>query len=113
MEHGRRFDISPALVVAIAGAETTFGIHVCVAFNAWNWFWNGTCSGSPFTSYDEGVETVSKFLRKNYPDKGLNTLALISQRYCAVDCSNWISNVSTFLGEIERPMRLVPRKNKK
>jgi hypothetical protein len=42
--------------VAIAGAETGFGAHVCAANNAWNWFWGGTCAKSPFDSWDAGSQ---------------------------------------------------------
>jgi membrane-bound lytic murein transglycosylase B len=32
----RQYNLDPRLIVAIAGAETTFGKHVCAVNNAWN-----------------------------------------------------------------------------
>jgi membrane-bound lytic murein transglycosylase B len=32
--YGREYNVDPRLVVAIAGAETTFGAHVCVPADA-------------------------------------------------------------------------------
>jgi len=42
IDNGIEFDVDPRLVIAIAGAETTFGTNMgCNAvFNAWSWFWN-------------------------------------------------------------------------
>src|SRR6266478_4904112 len=51
--NGLTYDVDPRLIVGIAGAESTFGLHICSAFNAWNWFWNGFCT-SPFASWAEG-----------------------------------------------------------
>jgi membrane-bound lytic murein transglycosylase B len=41
IDNGIEFDVDPRLVIAIAGAETTFGTNMgCNAvFNAWSWFW--------------------------------------------------------------------------
>src|SRR5689334_19737897 len=41
--YGRDYNVDPRLVVAIAGAETTFSGHVCVEKNAWNWFYRRNC----------------------------------------------------------------------
>ena len=74
--------LDPRLVVAIAGAESTFGAHICTPFNAWNWFWEGPCqprrpdgsAPSPFSDWKRGIEVVSKFLKKGYLLKGYTTI---------------------------------------
>lgn len=40
VNNGLKFDVDPRLVIAIAGAETTFATNMgCNApFNAWSWF---------------------------------------------------------------------------
>jgi hypothetical protein len=101
---GLEWDIDPRLIIAIAGAESTFGKDICGAFNAWNWFWchsRGTCgdnrcSNSPFDSWEQGIQTVSKYMRLSYLNKGYNTIPLIGSQYCASNCEHWEPNVTRF-----------------
>ncbi|SPE38486.1 exported hypothetical protein [Candidatus Sulfopaludibacter sp. SbA3] len=103
---GQTYNIDPALVVAISGIETDFGLRTCTTDNAWNWFWQGPCPNSPFTSYSDGIETVSKYLKLSYINKGYNTIALIQKRYCTapvqngVTCPGWISTVTLFRDQL-------------
>jgi hypothetical protein len=94
------YNVDPRLVAAIAGAESSFGTKWvnCPAsgFNAWSWFYNGTCAKSPFASYSAGIATVSKFMRRSYLNKGRTSIALIGKRYCASGCQNWVPNVTNF-----------------
>jgi len=92
----RDYDIDPRLVIAIAGAETTFGLHQCTANNAWNWFHRGTCPASAFTSYQEGVEHVTRYLRLSYLNRGYDSIEQIRYKYCAAGCDNWIPLVTSF-----------------
>ena len=94
--YARDYDIDPRLVIAIAGAETTFGQHQCTDNNAWNWFHRGTCPASAFTSYQEGAEHVTKFLRLSYLNRGYDTIEQIRYKYCATGCDNWVSLVTSF-----------------
>jgi len=97
---GRDYDIDPRLVVAIAGAETTFGKHQCADNNAWNWFHHRTCPQSPFAGYKEGAERVTKFMRLSYLNRGYDSVELIQHKYCASGCGNWSGLVATFLNEM-------------
>lgn len=97
----RQYNLDPRLVVAISGAESTFGKNVCATNNAWNWFHKGSCPPSTFVSYEEGLEHVTKFLRRSYLNKGYTTVALIREKYCASGCDNWIPLVSRF--QLEMP----------
>jgi hypothetical protein len=94
--YARDYDIDPRLVVAIAGAETTFGLHQCTDNNAWNWFHRRTCPQSSFASYQEGAEHVTRFLRLSYLNRGYDTIELIRQKYCASGCDNWVGLVTAF-----------------
>src|SRR5215468_6752241 len=83
VEEGRTWNVDPRLIMAIAGAETTFAKHTCAKNNAWNWFHKKTCKPSEFESYDEGIKTVTKFMRRSYIQRGYSTIPLIRTRYCA------------------------------
>jgi hypothetical protein len=100
IEAGRKYDIDPRLVAAVAGAETSLGNNVCTPFNAWNWFYKQTCPPSKFSSYDEAIENVTKYLRHNYINKGYTSLALIRAKYCTSDCENWIPLATKFREEM-------------
>jgi hypothetical protein len=100
VENGLKYVVDPRLVVAIAGAETSFGSRTCGQFNAWNWFWNGTCANSPFTSWQSGLITVTKFLNKSYLNKGYTTIPSIGGHYCASGCEHWVPNVTLFYTEM-------------
>jgi hypothetical protein len=97
---GRQYDVDPRLVAAIAGAETTFGKNVCADYNAWNWFHRGTCPESAFTSYEEGLQHVTKFMRRSYLNKGYTSIELIQAKYCVKGCENWTPLVTRFYDEM-------------
>jgi hypothetical protein len=108
---GREHNVDPRLIVAIAGAETSFGTSTCRGIpvattkNAWNWFWCGAtrppscgdkpCSNSSFPSWADGIQTLSTFIGQ-WITKGRDTIANIEAKYCASGCENWIRNVTRF-----------------
>src|SRR6266700_5539535 len=94
---GSTYNVDPRFVVAISGAETTFGAFTCSEDNAFNWFLNpGTgCHQSPFDNWDAGIHTVSHYLQKSYLLKGYTSIPLIGGRYCASGCEHWVPNVTS------------------
>ncbi len=98
LEIANQWNIDPRLLVAIAGTETSFGTNLgCnTQFNAWSWFWSGSCSTSSFSSYREAITSVAKGLRLKYINQGRTTIPQIGQKYCASGCQNWVSNTNTF-----------------
>jgi hypothetical protein len=102
---GGRWQLDPRLLVAIAGAESSFGQITCAPFNAWGW----GCPNGPFRfeSWADGIDTVAEGLRTNYLSEGRTTVALINLKYAPIGAendptglnSNWTINVSRFLVE--------------
>jgi hypothetical protein len=117
--NGSFFHIDPRLIVAIAGQETSFGLHTCCTHNdnAWNWFWcyaDNSCQGrpcehSPFDSWNSGIKTVSKYMKKNYLSHGYDTIELIGHKYCIDNCSAWVGGVTRFYQQLGGdPAHIVP-----
>jgi hypothetical protein len=90
------------LVAAIAGTESTFGKHVpSYSFNAWGWgIPTGAQFGIGFTSWADGIATVSQGLKKNYIDKGAVSLDEIGYIYAASPM--WATHVRFFIEKIEQ-----------
>lgn len=105
LEAGVEHRVDPRLVVAIAGAESYFGIITCAPFNAWGW----GCPSGPFAfrSWAHGIDTVTRGLRTGYLDDGLHDVGRIHLRYAPPAAANdptglnyaWADNVARFLVE--------------
>ncbi|MBC7644985.1 MAG: hypothetical protein H7123_07650 [Thermoleophilia bacterium] len=106
LESGQRWGLDPRLLVAISGAESSFGAQTCGSYNGWGW----ACPNNPvqFLSWADAIETISKGLRENYVNEGRSSVLLIQQKYCPVGAANdptglnsaWLGNVSRFLIEL-------------
>jgi len=102
VEQGKLNNVDPRLVVAIAGAETGFGLRLCAPnnYNAWNYFFNnGRCPGSMFVSWNDGVTKVSAYLRRRFISRrgALTTIEQIGATYCPEpSCEPWVPNVTRF-----------------
>jgi hypothetical protein len=105
LKSGVRHEVDPRFVVAIAGAESYFGITTCAAYNGWGW----GCPSGPvrFGSWAAAIETVTAGLADDYIADGLTTVGEIHLRYAPPDATNdpddlnygWADNVAHFLVE--------------
>lgn len=102
-----KYDLDWRLLPAIAGAESSFGKHVpSNSYNAWGWgIPTGAKRGMGFGSWDEGIETVGRGLRRGYLNRGLTTLRQMEARYTPPSASRpdhpWVASVEHFMLEIE------------
>lgn len=99
VEAADEYNLDWRLVPAIAGVESTFGKFIPGGFNAWGWGVYGD-QAIYFTSWRDGIFTVSAGLRQNYLDRGLVDPYDINRVYAA--SPTWGSHVHYFLKDIEK-----------
>ena len=97
----------PRFLVAISGAETSFGQLLYsengdqCTYNAFNWFYGPTWPTSDFTSWDEGIARVAEGLGGPlYHGAGLYSVDAIAPKYCPDGTEQWIANVKAFMIEL-------------
>ncbi len=101
---GRRAGVDPAFLVAISGAESSFGRFIFSAgsqtadYNAFNWFFATTRAGSAFTSWDQAIATVAAGLSGPlYYGAGRYAVDTIAPIYCPQGTQAWINNVTAYM----------------
>lgn len=94
-------DLDFRLIVAIAQQES----NLCKviphgSYNCWGWgiHSKGTLG---FSSFEEGIETVSKGLKENYIEKGYKTVEDIMSKYTPLSNGSWANGVNQFLSQME------------
>ncbi len=105
VQYGQQYGIDPRLIVAISGAETSFGgygpsqkIH--------NPF--GMGPGIQYPNYGSAIGAVAQNLAKNYFKQGLDTIPEIQKKWAPSGATNdptglnnnWVKNVSQFYSEL-------------
>ncbi len=101
MSAGRYYNVDPRLVVAIAGAESSFGKNgYCASqrHNAWG-YGGGWPSCWNFNSWDDGIWQVTWQLNDYIYKRGLTNIRVIGQTWCGSGCTYWESNVRYFYAE--------------
>ncbi|NPV54536.1 MAG: glucosaminidase domain-containing protein [Firmicutes bacterium] len=92
-EEGERTGVNPHLPVAIAGAESTFGLACFAPHNAW-----GMLSyPQGFASWEEGIRANFAWLAKHY---GRPQSAYDCPGYCVPD-HPWMERVQSIIRELE------------
>jgi len=99
IDAARAYNVDWKLVPAIAGVESTFGKFIPGGYNAWGWGVYGT-QAIYFTSWRDGIFTVTKGLKENYINKGLTDPFAMNRIYAA--SPYWGGHVSYFLQDIEK-----------
>lgn len=107
MEAGQRYNVDPRFVVAIAAAESSFGVNGACAtqrHNAWGYgqpCWN-------FQTWEEAINQVTMDIGRSYLPRGQNTIpsfvispagTCTSHCWCASGCTDWIFNVRRVYAE--------------
>lgn len=101
VEAADRHGLDYRLTTAIAQQES----NLCKVIppgsnNCWGW---GIHSAGTlrFDSFEEGIETVSAGLRKEYLDKGFKTIEEIMSKYTPLSKGSWAAGVTKFMSEMD------------
>lgn len=101
---GREHGVDPAFLVAVAGAETSFGRYLyaqggdACTYNAFNWFYADTWPEADFVSWEDAIATLAEGIAGPlYHEDGLYSVWQIGPRYCPDGTDNWLRNVSQFM----------------
>ena len=99
VETADNYNLDWRLLAAISGVESTFGQQIpSGSYNGWGWGVYGN-NVTYFSSWENGIQTISKGLRENYMDKwGATNVYEIGRTYAA--SSAWASHVEYFMNRI-------------
>ncbi|EKE13811.1 MAG: hypothetical protein ACD_12C00806G0001 [uncultured bacterium] len=92
-----KYQIDCYLLPSIAGLESTFGKFIWPnSYNAFGW----ARGFMMFDSWDDGIDTVAKGLKKGYINKGALTVEDIGPIYS--ESSTWAARVNFFINQFEK-----------
>ncbi|MBI2032632.1 MAG: glucosaminidase domain-containing protein [Candidatus Levybacteria bacterium] len=96
-----KYDLDWRLVASIAGLESGFGHHIPFnSYNAWGWGVYGD-NVIRFSSWSEGIETISKGLRERYlKDLSETDVFVIGPTYAA--SPTWAVRVASFMEGVRK-----------
>ncbi|RJR30376.1 hypothetical protein C4564_00135 [Candidatus Microgenomates bacterium] len=95
------YDIDFRLITAIAQQESNLCKKIPPeTYNCWGWgiHSRGTLG---FSSYKEGIYTVSRGLKKEYYDKGYTDPNDIMTKYTPLSNGSWAHGVNTFMEDMQ------------
>lgn len=96
-----KYSIDFRLITAIAQQESNLCKVIPLgSYNCWGWGIHSKGSLG-FTSFEEGIETVSKGLKEDYLEKGYSTVEEIMSKYTPLSNGSWASGVSAFMQDME------------
>lgn len=99
IDAANEYSLDWKLVVSIAGVESTFGKQIPGGFNGWGWGVYGS-QAIYFSSWKEGIFTVSKGLQEDYISRGLTDPYSMNRRYAASPA--WGRKVAYFMNDLEK-----------
>jgi len=95
------YELDYRLITAIAQKES--GLCRVIPEESYNcWGWGIHSQGTlKFSSFEEGIETVSQGLRKYYIDEGYETVEQIMKKYANPSSTTWAEGVLDYMNQIQ------------
>jgi len=100
VEMADKYELDFRLVTAISQQESNLCKKIPPnTYNCWGW---GIHSAGTlgFESYEHGIETVSAGLRREYLNKGFETVEEIMSKYTPLSNGSWAAGVTAFMAEM-------------
>lgn len=109
VQAGQRFNVDPALLVAIAQHETGNGTSKAAYIKNNIAGMMGKNGLKSYSSIEESIMDMARNLSKNYLGQGLTTISKIAGKYAPVGADNdpnnlnhhWVSGVSKFFSQLK------------
>lgn len=101
VETADKYELDYRLITAIAQQESNLCKYIPPdTHNCWGWgiHSRGTLG---FSSYEEGIETVSKGLKEEYIEKGFISIEDIMSKYTPLSNGSWAAGVNLFMSDME------------
>jgi hypothetical protein len=96
-----KYSLDFRLITAISRQESNMcRIIPPESYNCWGWGIHSRGSLG-FDSFEEGIETVSNGLRKEYLDKGYLTIEDIMSKYTPQSNGSWALGVNAYMSEMQ------------
>jgi hypothetical protein len=96
-----KYSLDFRLITAIAQQESNLcKIIPPESYNCWGWGITGQGTLG-FTSYQDGIEQVSKGIRENYINKGFLTIDSIMSKYTPQSNGSWAFGVNQFMTDMQ------------
>jgi len=100
---GAQYGVDPRLLVAISGAESSFGKNLLGSYNAWGWG-----PGKNFPNFKTAINSVASGLSSGYIKQGRTTIPQIAAKWAPVGAgndpnnlnANWVGNVSKYYTDL-------------
>lgn len=96
-----KYSLDFRLITAIAQQESNLcKVIPPESYNCWGWGITGQGTLG-FTSYQDGIDQVSKGLRENYINKGFLTIDSIMSKYTPQSNGSWAFGVNQFMTDMQ------------
>lgn len=100
VEASDAYGLDYRLLTAIAQQESSLCKKIPpLSYNCWGWGIHSEGSLG-FSSFEEGIDIVSKGIKENYIDKGYTTIEEIMSKYTPLSKGSWAFGVNKFMGDI-------------